>query len=246
MRACVCVCMSVCAYAFFGLCFPVLRSTFSQVALQHNFLDTAGCILRSTDCCTSTGVVDWHGLGLTFLVDDWVVDDVCIFRSVAGTVHTTRLTGGDWVTSLNLSRNFLTEVPKIVGRLKHLTKLDLSENPIGSPPTSGPYEQGDKPTLPVEIFGLKTLKKLNLSKIRLAKFPEVTEWSSSLTELNLAGNYLTTLPPSFGGARELVSLNLESNKLDRVPRCIGNSIDCMTNMECIQVGGKCRTDNFRS
>lgn len=202
--------------------------------MQHRCQDTAGLILRYTDCNTATGEVDWHGLGLQLLDDQWIIQDMRIYRSVGSSVSASVTSSvstlGDWVTKLNLSHNYLQHV-NVVCRLKNLTHLDLSENPLGQPlPSQKPgtqANQGQQSTsveescLPVQLFALQSLKKLSLRKVGLTRFPDVQEWTTSLTEINLAGNKLRTLPSSFGRARELLILNLADNKLDSVPRCIG-------------------------
>eukprot|EP00117_Sycon_ciliatum_P017181 scpid7730/ scgid4274/ Leucine-rich repeat serine/threonine-protein kinase 1 len=190
-----------------------------RVAMQQSFHDTAGEILINMECDTKTGAVDWHGLGLPFVANYWLLREMHVFRSLGNnSIHHSVTSLGEWVTSLDLSVNYLRGVPPVIVQLKNLKVLDLSENFIGGADCA---DANNHTGLPVEIFGLKNLKKLNLRKINLAEFPEVEDWSPCLTDLNLSNNQLKTLPFSLGKASEMLNLNLSHNKLEYVPRCVG-------------------------
>ena len=189
--------------------------------MQQSFHDTAGEILINMECDTKTGAVDWHGLGLPFVANYWLLREMHVFRSLGNnSIHHSVTSLGEWVTSLDLSVNYLRGVPPVIVQLKNLKVLDLSENFIGGADCA---DANNHTGLPVEIFGLKNLKKLNLRKINLAEFPEVEDWSPCLTDLNLSNNQLKTLPFSLGKASEMLNLNLSHNKLEYVPRCVGES-----------------------
>ena len=207
-----------------------------QKTCCEDCLVIAGCVLRQTNCCTEEHTVDWHNLGLPLLRDDWLLADLRVYRLIHNVVREIEFSSGEWVTALNLSSNNFHEVPNAVCHLKNLTKLDLSENPIGKrrPATEvGSVPEYATCCLPAELFSLPSLKELSLQKACLTELPDVPNWPRLLQILNLAENLLTTLPDSFGRGTKLVELNLADNKLREVPTCIGN----LTSLEELNISG---------
>ena len=153
--------------------------------------------------------MEWFGFGFESVPHNWLI------RSVPGDTGP-RPANGNWVTSLNISSNFLREVPSVICQLTNLRSLDLSRNNLGS--------QSQPHRLRVEIFALPHLKKINLSYAELRAFPDVPEWSSAIGQLDLSSNHLRDLPESFGNAVTLDRLNLSSNKLREVPYCLGQLV----------------------
>ena len=98
-------------------------------------------------------------------------------------------------TSLNLSNNGLTVVPKGIGELEHLVTLDLSRNNF-------------KDSFPESICTSKTLTKLNLSNCQLKTLPDSFGNLQSLTELDLSGNRLDSLPESFSKLSNLKTIHI--------------------------------------
>ncbi|KAI9322493.1 hypothetical protein BX666DRAFT_1895491 [Dichotomocladium elegans] len=62
-----------------------------------------------------------------------------------------------------------------------------------------------------DVFYLKMVTKLDLSKNRLTNLPDAFGTLSQLTHLNLSHNRLTALPDSFHGLTELTQLDLSHN-----------------------------------
>lgn len=125
------------------------------------------------------------------------------------------------LTSLDLSRNALTQLPEeLFGRLASLRRLDLSRNQLAAVPTS----IGELPTL-VEldlahnllravpnISLLAALTVLDLSANRLSALPPGTEQlTENLAVLELADNEITVLPPNLHRLEALETLTLDGN-----------------------------------
>ena len=106
--------------------------------------------------------------------------------------------------SQKASGNRLTSLPKSLGNLTSLTKLDLSGNRLTS--------------LPKSLGNLTSLTKLDLSGNRLTSLPKSLGNLTSLTKLDLSGNRLTSLPKSLGNLTSLTELDLSGNLLTTAPQ----------------------------
>ncbi|XP_032876036.1 leucine-rich repeat-containing protein 69 isoform X3 [Amblyraja radiata] len=105
---------------------------------------------------------------------------------------------------LDLGGKKLRRVPKAVGRLQALTRLQLRNNLITE--------------LPAELQALDNLTDLNLGNNSLEALPEVLKHLTQLKKLHLFGNKLGNLSPSvLEGLGNLVFLNLNDNKLTTLP-----------------------------
>jgi internalin A len=142
-----------------------------------------------------------------------------------------RTRAGKPVTSMDLSRRGLVEVPAEIGQLTALTVLYLSNNLLTAlPPEIGQltaltalYLQHNLLTaLPLEIGQLTALTGLYLGYNQLnAVQPEIGQLTA-LTELYLNSNQLTALPPEVGQLTSLTTLYLDKNQLTALPPEIGN------------------------
>ncbi|XP_078254626.1 leucine-rich repeat-containing protein 69 isoform X3 [Rhinoraja longicauda] len=123
--------------------------------------------------------------------------------------------------NLDLSGKKLRLVPKAVGRLRALTRLQLRNNLITE--------------LPVELQTLDNLTDLNLGNNSLEALPEVLKQLTHLKRLNLFGNKLGKLSPSvIEGLGNLVFLNLNNNKLTSLPdEMHSNQLGSIPNKLCL-------------
>lgn len=108
---------------------------------------------------------------------------------------------------LDLGCNDLKHIPESIGELVHLEELDLSGNYIE--------------TLPSSIGNLKQLKILRLNENSLTSLPESIGELSNLEELWLFDNQLKTLPESIERLSSLYELRLERNQISKLPESIG-------------------------
>ena len=112
-----------------------------------------------------------------------------------------QLTG---LTKLNLSRNILSELPKEIGQLVGLTELSLSTNRLSE--------------LPKEIGQLTSLTKLNLQSNQLSMLPKEIGQLTKLTNLSLYINLLNELPKEIGQLTSLKELYISDNFLSELPK----------------------------
>jgi len=108
---------------------------------------------------------------------------------------------------LHLHHNDFSVIPKIIGSLKNLTELDLSNNKL--------KELSDI----TELFNLTTL---SLKGNQMALFPISVSKITSLTNLELGHNEISEIPSSIRQLTNLHHLNLLHNKLSSIPPAIGN------------------------
>ena len=97
---------------------------------------------------------------------------------------------------------------------KQLEKLDLSNKYRA-------INSNKLTIIPKEVFTLKHLKILDLSRNIISELPEYIDKLTSLSELNLGENKLTSLPESIGHLTNLTELSLVANKLTSLPESIG-------------------------
>ncbi|MFX0200482.1 MAG: COR domain-containing protein [Candidatus Hodarchaeota archaeon] len=109
----------------------------------------------------------------------------------------------DNVRSLDLSDRKISNLPREIGRLVHLTKLVLKGNNLT--------------ILPAEIYRLKQLEELELGDNQITEISPLIGKLSKLTKLNIEDNQLSELPEQFGQLTNLRELYLGHNKLLRLP-----------------------------
>jgi Leucine-rich repeat (LRR) protein len=113
------------------------------------------------------------------------------------------------ILSLDLSRNGkISTIPKEIGNLTQLQKLDLTRNNIQA--------------LPPEIGNLFQLQKLDLSNNQIQTIPAEIGKLTQLQKLNLFGNNLQALPPEIGNLTQLQRLDLTHTNIEALPPEIGN------------------------
>lgn len=101
--------------------------------------------------------------------------------------------------SLNMSNNFLADIPARFAHLCNLRNLKLNLNQLH--------------TLHSNFGKLKNLTTLNLSLNYFEVYPECVNDLTALQELDLSYNDLNSIPASIGKLTKLAKLNLCSNKL---------------------------------
>ncbi len=116
---------------------------------------------------------------------------------------------------LDLSRLYLTEIPKEVFELRHLEILTLGK-------WTDDFVDVNRVThLPPEIGNLVNLKELFLSENRLSFLPPAIGKLRNLRSLILASNKLSQLPPEIGSLKNLQFLVLAGNQLSSLPSQLG-------------------------
>lgn len=93
----------------------------------------------------------------------------------------------DWsdfssIRHIDLSSNFMTQIPSGACQLTHLISLDLRNNKITD--------------FSVELFSSPSLSVVNLANNRIASIPSRLPESTSLSLLDLSGNPIKRLPDS--------------------------------------------------
>lgn len=129
------------------------------------------------------------------------------------------LKNAEIVTSLDLSRQNLTEVPAGIAKLKNLKTLGLTNNNLS--------------TLPDWVVELKSLENLYLSNNQFTVFPKQVLQLASLKKLEIANNKLTSLPTEIGDLTQLTLLSIGKNQLKNLPDSLYN----LTNLEDLKIYG---------
>jgi internalin A len=110
------------------------------------------------------------------------------------------------LTSLNLKRNQLTTLPKVISTLETLTDLGLAHNDLINPPE--------------DIGNLALLRGLWLSSNQIQHIPHTIGRLTSLEHLWVQSNRITSLPPEIEQTA-LVSLDIRDNQITTLPRELG-------------------------
>ena len=108
---------------------------------------------------------------------------------------------------LYLSHDQLTELPKEIGQLTGLARLDVNNNQLSE--------------LPKEIGQLTNLTRLDLEYNKFIKLPKEIGQLTNLTGLFLADNQLIELPKEIGQLSSLTKLFLSDNQLTELPKETG-------------------------
>lgn len=109
---------------------------------------------------------------------------------------------------LHLSKNKLTSLPLDIGKLTHLTCIELRGNQLTS--------------LPASIGNLRKLTHLDLRSNQLSSLPASIDNLTNLTHLYLGGNLFETLPDAIGEMKKLTHLHLNGNSLTSLPDSLKN------------------------
>jgi hypothetical protein len=102
----------------------------------------------------------------------------------------------------------ISDLPKEIGLLSNLQKLDLSHNKIVN--------------LPKEIGLLSNLQILDLNHNKIVNLPKEIGDLSDLKELNLGSNNIVNLPKEIGNLFNLQRLLLPHNNIKNLPKEIIN------------------------
>ncbi len=122
-------------------------------------------------------------------------------------------------SKLILNGNWITELPKGIGRLKGLKTLDLSFN--------------DFPEIPEDICTLPNLEYLRIAKSKeFMQIPEDLGKLENLVFLVFSGTSVSSIPPSIGNCKKLMHITANASKLRSFPDEIGQC----TNLKYINVG----------
>lgn len=105
--------------------------------------------------------------------------------------------------TLDLSRNYLSDLPPSVGLLNSVTKLDLSYNRFTE--------------MPEALRPLPAVEELEMRENRLKVLPDwIGEWTQ-LKDINASSNQLKTIPKSLGDCQLLTAIYLQHNKISKLP-----------------------------
>lgn len=132
------------------------------------------------------------------------------------------------ISIVSLDTNHLNEVPLALFKLPNVTQINLSRNFLTELPMSSPV--ADHLSLDVvDLYGWDCLHllELNISRNKLQSIPSCLWCLPKLKEVNLSNNSLTSLLPKRGGVVEeknlsptLAVADLSSNMLRVLPRFI--------------------------
>jgi Leucine-rich repeat (LRR) protein len=144
--------------------------------------------------------------------------------------------------SLDLSRQFLKEVPPEIGELQKLETLDLDSNELKALGDDLPKLQNLKilrvsynqlGELSPNIGKLNNLRELHLSGNQLKELPKELFTLSNLEVLNLKNNSLTSLPPDLGKLKKLKVLDIKNNRIANLPE----GLSSLRNLEKLYLSG---------
>lgn len=143
----------------------------------------------------------------------------------------------DALQELYVNGNRLVYLPDTLSRLKNLTVLDASDNPLFSLPDAlhaVPLRSlGASKTNVRNVPYVPTLKELYLFGTPLKKIPENVLRLSSLEELYLGDAQLTALPDEMSSLKSLKQLFLEGNPLMNVLE----SVQALSSLEVLSLSG---------
>ncbi|MFX1258175.1 MAG: leucine-rich repeat domain-containing protein, partial [Promethearchaeota archaeon] len=113
---------------------------------------------------------------------------------------------GNKVVEISFKGCKLTTIPPLIGELKSLECLDLSENKLTE--------------ISVSIGNLTSLKSLSLNNNQLTTLPDSIGNLTSLKDLALYSNKLSTLPESIINLKSLTVLNIQDNIFTEFPKIL--------------------------
>ena len=125
------------------------------------------------------------------------------------------------IEELDLSNNLMRELPSLIGNLVNLCILDLRLNNLSS--------------LPSEIKNLEKLSKLFLQSNKFRLFPKQLCHIPNLEVLDFSHNSLTALPEKLNNFKKIKKLDLSFNNLKNIPLGIFN----LESLEYLDLSGNC-------
>mmetsp|Transcript_112 Transcript_112/g.386 ORF Transcript_112/g.386 Transcript_112/m.386 type:complete len:287 (+) Transcript_112:196-1056(+) len=114
---------------------------------------------------------------------------------------------GDKVKTLDVTNNFLSELPASIESNYNLTRLVVAKNGLVS--------------LPIQLGLLSNLKLLTLDDNKLVSLPREICGLERLESLSVNGNELVEVPNEIGQLRHLKTLSLSRNRLTVLPAELG-------------------------
>ena len=158
-------------------------------------------------------IVDWGNLDMGVLKPEWVQSSFgCCPFFVAQSLEAPLCL--NYVNSLNISKNKLTELPIEIFHLINLTNLNVSHNQLTSLPELGPMGSTDQEQ---PVWPCSGLNRLILNSNQLPEVPEYIFNLPSLAFLDLSRNHLEKLPFSIWSAPKLNNLNCSNNRIKEIP-----------------------------
>lgn len=125
----------------------------------------------------------------------------------------------EYLETLDLVHNYITEIPPSISNLKRLTYLYLYKNKIRM--------------LPESIGDLENLRILNIDVNDLRTIPESIGNLSCLEDLELYFNSIEFLPDCFNGLKKLRIVNMDNNLIKKLPL----SLTKLDNLQVLRVSG---------
>jgi Leucine-rich repeat (LRR) protein len=138
------------------------------------------------------------------------------------------------VKHIDVSNNFISELPSCLADLTHLESLDASSNCLSRIPDAlgqlsslksliidnnlhmnePPLDVSDAILFVQRVNQSKITKVLDFSTMNLRDIPiSVVFFAASITDLNLSGNQISVVPISFAQLTRIISLDLSSNTI---------------------------------
>ncbi|AXG69750.1 internalin-A [Kordia sp. SMS9] len=111
------------------------------------------------------------------------------------------------LTEIDLRYNQITEIPEAIGKLTNLYSLFLHDNQITE--------------IPAAIGNLTNLKDLNLGRNQISEIPTAIGKLTNLKDLNLVRNQISEIPTAIGKLTNLTTLDLSVNQITEIPVTIG-------------------------
>lgn len=160
-----------------------------------------------------TGIAEWSNIQLTEVDPSWIGCAILGCKFFKGqTIE--REKAFDYITTINLSGNRLTWLPREVFQLPGLQILNVSSNRIATLPDLQQNFNGEKG---VYEWPCTTLARLNLSKNSLTEVLPFIFKLPGLSHLDLSHNHLHSLPFDLWSAPKLYQVNCSNNRLDFIP-----------------------------
>ena len=156
--------------------------------------------------------VDWHGLALSVIKEDWMEDIVAYKKLFLGYNQVSRLPANmerfENLVRLELQHNALNSAPAFLFKLPLLSNLNLSFNKIQS--------------IPLVEYWSKSLTLVDLKGNLLTSFPKNIK-AASVQFLNIAENKFETFPMAVCSLTSLTALDISMNKdIRELPTKLGN------------------------
>ena len=159
------------------------------------------------------GMVDWSSLDSDEMKSEWVRNSLstCIFFRQQGLEPPLCF---DYVSTLNLNRNKLSELPIELFHLKNLTNLNVSLNQLTSLPVVFPTIHDE---LNEYVWPCPNLSRLNISSNQLRELPEYLFELPNLNTLDASKNAIESLSFYMWCSPKLNNLNCSHNRIKAIP-----------------------------